>query len=574
MSNPEQSATTSLSRRALLTSATVAGAATVAAPLLATREARAQVRGEERPRGRLRGREKEAFALRYDAAVAHLETGANRAPERNGDEGRYADLRASFCKTLPQNEYGEVDVAAFEQLRAALGSGDFATLEEVPLSPAAERALANPLASHAFEMIGPDSWALRMPAPPAFASALQASEMLEVYWQALTRDVPFRQWGSDPEIAAAIEDLNALDPVVGTGDPITLSSLFRGESEREWVGPYLSQLLWLPAQWGVASLDQRFALPFAGQDFGTGFEEWLALQRGAEPSTGTALDTSRRYIATGRDLAEYVHNDVSYQAYLTAALVLFAFGDEALDPGIPFPESVTQTGFVTLGVTEIADLVAKAAHAALKAAWFQKWLVHRRLRPEVFAARASLQASGARDYDVHTGLLDSTAADQLLSRQGSLLLPLAFPEGSPTHPSYPAGHAAMAGACATVLKAFFREDFELPEPVEASADGQRLDAWTGAPLTVGGEIDKLASNVSLGRDIAGVHYRSDGIDGMALGEVVALGILQDYARSRAERFAGFTLTRFDGSTVLVGGDGVSPPLRRRRRRRPRRRESA
>jgi membrane-associated phospholipid phosphatase len=35
------------------------------------------------------------------------------------------------------------------------------------------------------------------------------------------------------------------------------------------------------------------------------------------------------------------------------------------------------------------------------------------------------------------------------------LLPVAYAEGCPTHPSYPAAHAATAGACATVLKAFF-----------------------------------------------------------------------------------------------------------------------
>lgn len=35
------------------------------------------------------------------------------------------------------------------------------------------------------------------------------------------------------------------------------------------------------------------------------------------------------------------------------------------------------------------------------------------------------------------------------------LLPMAFPEGSPMHPSFGAGHATVAGACTTILKAFF-----------------------------------------------------------------------------------------------------------------------
>ncbi len=33
-------------------------------------------------------------------------------------------------------------------------------------------------------------------------------------------------------------------------------------------------------------------------------------------------------------------------------------------------------------------------------------------------------------------------------------LPMAFQEGSPMHPSYGAGHATVAGACVTILKAY------------------------------------------------------------------------------------------------------------------------
>jgi hypothetical protein len=59
---------------------------------------------------------------------------------------------------------------------------------------------------------------------------------------------------------------------------------------------------------------------------------------------------------------------------------------------------------------------------------------------------------------------------------------MAFPEGSPTHPAYGAGHATVAGACTTILKAWF--DATQPfnslrhartgaplMPVQASADG-------------------------------------------------------------------------------------------------------
>jgi hypothetical protein len=40
-------------------------------------------------------------------------------------------------------------------------------------------------------------------------------------------------------------------------------------------------------------------------------------------------------------------------------------------------------------------------------------------------------------------------------------------------------------------------------------------------------LDKLASNIAFGRDVAGVHWRSDAVEGLRLGEAVALSLLQD-----------------------------------------------
>ncbi len=128
---------------------------------------------------------------------------------------------------------------------------------------------------------------------------------------------------------------------------------------------------------------------------------------------------------------------------------------------------------------------------------------------------------------------------------------MAYPEGSPTHPAYPAGHAAIAGACTTVLKWFFGETYVVRNPVESSADGTSLTPYAGPELTVGGELNKLASNIALGRDTAGVHWRSDGIEGLKLGEAVALSILTDTKGCFNERFEGFTLTKFDGATVTI-----------------------
>jgi hypothetical protein len=83
------------------------------------------------------------------------------------------------------------------------------------------------------------------------------------------------------------------------------------------------------------------------------------------------------------------------------------------------------------------------------------------------------------------------------------------------------------------------------------ATGQVLTPYVGGPLTVGGELNKLASNIGIGRNIAGVHWRSDATESLELGESIAISILKDQKASYNEAFSGFTLTKFDGTTVVV-----------------------
>jgi hypothetical protein len=221
------------------------------------------------------------------------------------------------------------------------------------------------------------------------------------------------------------------------------------------------------------------------------------------------------------------------------------------DPGNPYRSSRNQSGFVTLGGAHVLDLVARVANDALRATWFQKWIVHRRLRPEEFGGRLHHQRSGHARYPIHDDVLHSAALERVGERYGSFLLPQAYPEGCPIHPAYPAGHAAVAGACTTVLKAFFDESFPFDDPVVASDDGLRLAPYGGSDLTVGGELNKLAANVAMGRNAAGIHWRTDAVAGLKLGEDVALGILAEMRACYHEGFAGFTLTRFDGTTATV-----------------------
>jgi hypothetical protein len=109
----------------------------------------------------------------------------------------------------------------------------------------------------------------------------------------------------------------------------------------------------------------------------------------------------------------------------------------------------------------------------------------------------------------------------------------------------------------TILKALFDGSIQFPDPVDVAVDNaghEVLTAYAGGPLTVEGELNKLASNVALGRNIAGVHWRSDGTYSLQLGEQVAIALLRAYAKSYAEFAPGdvvFRFTRFDGGAEQV-----------------------
>ena len=218
----------------------------------------------------------------------------------------------------------------------------------------------------------------------------------------------------------------------------------------------------------------------------------------------------------------------------------------------PYKHSTTQDGFITFGFAQAVDWLGRVTTASLKAAWAQKWLVHRRLRPEALGGRIHRTLTRESTYPVHGDILKSAAVKRTYERWGTYLLPQAYPEGSPLHPSYPGGHATVAGACSIILKAIFDENGLLADCVHASADGLSLEPCpTSFVPTIGHEIDKLAFNVAMGRCWAGIHYRTDSMAGLRLGEEVAISVLQDLVRTCTEDFDGFAFTRFDGTPVTI-----------------------
>src|SRR5262249_56043232 len=90
-------------------------------------------------------------------------------------------------------------------------------LERTRAHPTPGVVLNDPQAPSAFDRAGLDAAATRLDPPPAFASAQMATDMAEVYWRSLTRDVPFRDYETHPLVAAAVTELNPFTEPLTTG---------------------------------------------------------------------------------------------------------------------------------------------------------------------------------------------------------------------------------------------------------------------------------------------------------------------------------------------------------------------
>ena len=479
----------------------------------------------------------------------------------NGDDERYSRRIASFTKGLPHDELGQVNNAAYDALLDALDSGLPGDFERVVMG--GTRPLTNPQAGLASTRSGPDPRHVALPPAPEFASAETAAEIVELYWMALARDVPFLEYGESPVAAAAAAELSALPDFKGprVEAAVTPETLFRSTLPGTEDGPFMSQFLWLDTPAGAERIDRRIETAVPEVDYVTSYGEWLAVQTGTDVGPGR-FDDTRRYVRNGRDLGEWVHNDLPAQAYLGALFTLLDRG-APLDAGNPYNDTAVhdgevvgryyrnQSGFATLGEAHIGALVAGVTRPALSAVWFQKWFVHRRLRPETFGGRLHNHLTARADYPIHPDALGSEALERVRQLHGTYLLPQAFPEGSPMHPAYGAGHATVAGAAVTVLKGLFDESFIITDPVEAISTGTGLRRYEGPDLTVGSELNRLAFNIAMGRNFAGIHWRTDFTEAVKLGEEVAIRYLQDELAVLNESRGELSFTRFDGSLASI-----------------------
>lgn len=445
----------------------------------------------------------------------------------------------------------------------------------------------------------------------SFKSTYSAAEMVEVYGMALLRGLKFSEYQkaynstSHPwhnQIHAVIDALNVFandvqfrgptEDVGGGVYKVTPKTLFRGNSPESIRGDYVSKFfdpLRRPPQFasgcapGTGTITnaeiffndfaQKYLVPPPNLDraFGVTFEDYVVIQNGDIPDVYHVGDFFKPpvLITTGLILASSVHLDSLYQEYAWAVDVLTG-GDYRRTPVSPYTAAPDGSNAYaaknegdgpTLGPPDAAGLVGAVALEAARVAWWAKYNVARRARPEVFAALIHKRRNGGNQSTygpIDNRLLKMDLNDpvrkllELIKSQNAsftryndaishstgdpntYLLSQVFPEASPAHPAWTSGHATVAGACVTVIKAIFDDT----APLLTQKNVPKPPAFTDEEgiVMVSGELDKLASNVALGRNFGGVHFRSDGEHGILLGEEVAIRFLQDHLRTYRELF--------------------------------------
>jgi hypothetical protein len=203
---------------------------------------------------------KDLFKEKRDNAtlLAHSRPHLGPASEMNpnDEENAYPPRIANYSKGLPHpnQQNGEVDSQAYQSLLDAIRTGDPQDFENIILDTTysnnrGNKKLTNPQAGLAFDLEGPDGHAVALlksgatdlkaaasyeifPPPPKFDSAEAAGEMVELYWMALLRDVPFTDFDTNNRVKEAADELSTLSAFNGPkqNNKVIRATIFRGST--------------------------------------------------------------------------------------------------------------------------------------------------------------------------------------------------------------------------------------------------------------------------------------------------------------------------------------------------------
>lgn len=384
-----------------------------------------------------------------------------------------------------------------------------AAIDAVPLS--GFRKLINPSAGWGSDA----SDALGVGAPPEDDSLQTAEELAEIAGILLLADVPMDGIAKHADAARLTDTLLALggttlvEPRPG--------GLFRLNASR--MGGRTANLLSTGYPTGWAARGSYLPTERIGF-YGNSRNDWEALQAGTIPrpqTFGPIMPT----ISTPRAWASLVDADSPFTIPELIGRELV----RSASPSARFVPRRTEAGFPEYGgACWVQTTIGEACGAAMRECWRLKWL-HRRQRPEELWPRA---VAG----ELHPAFLEH--AGWLVERIGEYL-PMVYAPGSPLHPDWPSGHAVLAGAGFTILKAAFAD-----QPFGGNGSLHR-------------ELDLAAWVMSFGRTAAGIHTRSSLIAGLMLGQHHALQVLAKQNAMSPQPLGDTVIQGFDGQRLRITG---------------------
>jgi hypothetical protein len=535
------------------------------------------------------------------------------------------------------SNYNIVFDSSFEKFISEITSNTIKRPSVISIDPSSQMKWVDPQTKYAISLSFPYPYTYPFTPYPEVGSRESFCDLFEVYFMSWLRDVPFYEYTNNSNymqsyITKILTYLNQMMPNNNNFShplPATAANLFRGKTKGDLLGPYVSQfLIHKPRQnyhtAFTASLPQfKAAIPaesdvlehymynnpiitstnldtsggnLGRSDFGLIESEFINIQNGYIKG-GVTIPTNykpftvSRCVLTGRDLATLVHADYPAELLIRAVEILLTNG-APLSKSNPYVSKILGNGFggfVHFSGVEIHNLMGEIAKEALKVAWYFKYH-NMRMRPEEFAGKIHYQKKNNTNIipnlnqDFITNILnDHKTYNSIQNVSNSYLLSLIYPEGAPIHPSYPAGHAIIASACVSVIKALFDEDYlfrnlrsgtmKIYEPyndnyIKTVGSTKRLclsetktnlrEITEGVEfVTIGNELDKLVSNIATGRNFAGIHYRSDSEYSFDLGEEVAANYLRSKLREFGNKDVKLVFTNRNGEKVNISMDSIT-----------------
>ncbi|CAN0233495.1 unnamed protein product, partial [Ectocarpus fasciculatus] len=197
----------------------------------------------------------------------------------NGDETNLPDFIGQFHKSLPHDKFGTVDKRSYQKLLDCAFSADVNVCDQVPSGASARGAkLINPLGGTAHQVDGADSDNVFITTPDGVLSEELAAQMAEVYWMALTRDIPFSEFATNSLIRAAAGELRCKGFRNDGGKIDPVQDLFRTDWPGVTAGPVVSQLLLSDFVIDNIIVPPKQVTLVKEIDYMTTFQDWLDVQ--------------------------------------------------------------------------------------------------------------------------------------------------------------------------------------------------------------------------------------------------------------------------------------------------------